>query len=390
MTVLYFQSSFGEMSARMAAGARCEADRQRWSFRIVPYGNAVPRDMSDHVDICTRHTLASLLANLRPNGCIVEYSTPNALPAHAFGRVPVVYLDRYPTARKTYSCVYSDDASCVACAAHELYSLGLKHFAYVPWITRTAYSVARRQAFARLMAGLGGTCVSCTEAEVRNARAFRDFLRALPRPCGILACNDFIARRTVDACAKIGLSVPEDVALVGIDDDPISCEAGNVTLSSVRRDDKGAGAAAARLLAERIAKPYGPHRTFAFGAVELVRRQSTRRFAVRDAICQKGVEFIRLHAAEGISVADVAAAIGLPLRSAQRRFREITGKTIRDEIRDVRFAAAKRRLLDRPTAITGLANLVGYDSDSTLRKLFHARLGTTLHAFRGDSGRAMV
>ena len=382
-TLLYFQSSFSEMSERMAEAVRQESASLGWNLRVIPYGNAVPRDMCSRVDICSRRTLSGLLSTWRPDGCIVEYSVPSALPERMFGRIPVVYLDRLPPSRRTCSCVYCDDVSCVECASTELFSIGINNFAYVPWITRTTYSVARHNAFKRLVSRMSGsTFAFCKESTARNSAALREFLRRLSLPCGILAYNDFIARRIVDGCMKIGLSVPDDVAVVGVDDDTVTCETGDVTISSVAMDYFGAGIGAVRLLSERMASPQAICRSMTFGASGMVRRQSTRRFPARDAFCQRAVEYIRIHAAEGIGVGDVAAALALPLRTAQRRFRAITGKSLRDELRDARFDSARRRLSERTSTIKGLADFVGYDSDSTLRKMFRARLGVSLRVFR--------
>ena len=386
VTILYFQGAFSEMSTLMAAGVRYAAECCGWKLHVVPYANAVPRDMRDRANVCTRHTLANILATWHPDGCIVEHSVPNNLPPHSFGNIPIVYLDRAPSARDENICVFYDEASCVKIAANELFALRLGHFAYVPWITRTPYSVARKMNFERLVAKYGGTLATCNEADAGHANSLRTFLMSLPLPCGILACNDFIARKVADAAAVCGLSVPDDLCIVGIDNDTTLCENGSVSLSSVRRDNFGAGEAAVRLLGESISNPEAKPHSVSQHAVELVRRQSTRRFPVRNPKCQRAVEYVRLHAAEGIAVADVAAAMGLPLRSAQRLFRNVTGKSMRDELRDARFELAKHHLMNKAAFITGVADFAGYGNDSTVRKLFHARLGVSLRACKKGAG----
>lgn len=240
------------MSTQMAAGVRYAVKRHGWKFNVVPYANAVPRDMRDRANVCTRHMLADLLTFWHPDGCIVEHSVPNAMPAQPFGSIPVVYLDRVPSGGSPL-CVFYDDATCVKLASDELFSLGLLHFAYVPWITRTPYSVARKTKFERLVMKRGGTFSTCSEKHANDAKSLRAFLMSLPLPCGILACNDFIARKVADACVGCGLSIPDDMALVGIDNDSSLCENGSVSLTSVRRDFFGAGEAAVQLLAERMA-----------------------------------------------------------------------------------------------------------------------------------------
>ena len=119
-----------------------------------------------------------------------------------------------------------------------------------------------------------------------------------------------------------------------------------------------------------------------FGSTDVVRRQSTRRFAQKDVRVVKAIEYIRLNACKGIGVADVVREMGVNPRSAELRFKEIAGHSMRDEILSVRIARAKEMLADPRNSVDAVAVACGYSDARTLRHVFRTRLGLSLRSCR--------
>ena len=210
----------------------------------------------------------------------------------------------------------------------------------------------------------------------------KPWLLKLPKPCGLFAANDDIAAVVLDACRAGGLSVPDDIAVIGVDDEPSVCETTKPSLSSVRPDFERAGRLAVDLLVRRLAQPGLAEEHLLFPVAGVTLRQSTRRLAQPNAKILAALEFIRREATHGIKAADVVAFLGLSERLAETRFKAATGHRITEEITEVRLAHALERLRDPQQALGPIANLCGWDSDIYLKRLFKARYGLTMSQWR--------
>ena len=273
-------------------------------------------------------------------------------------------------------------------AARYLLALELAHYAFVGWRRRRYWSEARQKAFIRSVHAYGGQCslFSCPEATSANRRRelMTTWLKSLPRPCGIFAVHDPIGEDVLNAVDVAGFKVPDDFAVIGVDNDPIVCERTRPPLSSISIDFRQVGYMCAELLAERIDNPSltATIRTYKPGMV--VRRLSTRRFAHGDSRVMRGLEFIHRNACRlgGTSVDMVAAEMGLSRRMAEKVFRGQTGCSIHDEIVNVRLSEVERLLSNPRQDISAIANLCGWASDSVLRTAFRKRYGVSMREWR--------
>ncbi|MBR1837920.1 MAG: substrate-binding domain-containing protein [Kiritimatiellae bacterium] len=330
--------------------------------------------------------LRGVLDFWRPDGCIVECSgSPKLLGPSDFPGIPAVFVDRHPAdVPEGTMCVYSDPAPIARAAARELMLLGNDHYAYVPCPGDDVWSRDRGEEFRHLVRRTGKT-VHSLPAELAAsdaphfARTLEKWIGRLPRPCGVFVANDLAAESVLLACSAMGLSVPEDIAVVGVDNAEYLCENTHPTLSSVERDLFGAGRIAAEMLddALRHGRP-APSRPF--GITGLVRRASSRRVRTGDVRLARALEFIRRRACEGVSPPDVAAEMGVCRTLADRLFRKNLGHTILDEIHEVRLEHAKA-LLHRHVGTSAVADMCGYRSVSDFRRVFRARVGISVKAF---------
>jgi len=340
----------------------------------------------------TAAELKQTLEFWNPAGCIDSCGEwPNPLPCAAFGDLPVVHIDRDVAGfwgMPRHSAVIQDSEPAGLIAAKEMLSLGIKHFGYADYYRKTFWSADRLRGFRKALAFAGCACkvFPVAEAGAKRLAALGKWLVALPRPVGVFAVTDFVALEVLAAAARASIDVPGDLAVVGVDNDIVSCENAVPTLSSVKPDFESAGVIAADLLFEMIADPRMKPQCRTFGRHYLVRRLSTRRDVYADAALAQAVEWIRRHACEPIGVADVAAEMGCSRRSAEMRFRAVGGTSILNEIRAARLANAFE-LLRRPRqAIGTIANLCGYDSDVTLRRIVFAATGLTPREWRRQNG----
>ena len=381
-TVLHFQSSFSAVNRRIAEGVSQFAARAGWRLHVVPYANAAEKEDDLFGDGSEGHDLEELLAHWRPDGCLVVHSPLWPDLAARLGALPCVSIDNPAVAPS----VCLDNAPVGRAAAAELLRLDLAAFAFASlqhpkyWCRERTESFAaaiREHGFEPMDLGTTGESAGAVSEQ------FVETLRRLPKPCGLFAMNDDVARRALDAAAVAGLAVPYDFVVVGADDDESLCEGGAVTLTSVRPDFEGLGHAAAQELARHMERPDSTPRRIRVGGATVTRRASSRRLLRRDAVVAEVLEDIRLHYADSITAASLATSRNLCLRTLERRFLKAKGRTIGREIADTRFNAARRMLAAGGSrSVEAVANLCGYDSDSTLRKAFRARLGLSPRTWR--------
>jgi len=337
----------------------------------------------------TVRPLRELVSQWKPAGCILEGSSVSAADArHAFRGIPVVNLDPgAKTAALAHHTVTSDPGTIAQWAAKELLRTKPASFAYFGWCTKTVWSVERGRLFKETVRRETNAPFASFESDwdmgdtLGVQKRLAKFLEPLPKPVAIFAVNDYAAVQMAEACRQAGLSCPGDFTLAGVDNEEMHCECADPTLTSIEQDFHEAGRLAADLLAELIENPKLSPKHLKFGPVRLVRRQSTRSFKFYDPRVTKAVERIRRDATTGLTAADVLAEFPYSRRITEKRFRAATGKTILDEIQDVRFEKVCELLLtDIP--IGHIAGRCGMQSDSFLKRFFKARTGMTLRAWR--------
>ena len=331
--------------------------------------------------------LKELLDFWKPDGCVVDCgSIERPLPRAAFGRIPVVYLDLYPDAANSMSAgISSDDKRIAEVAARELLKFDFGDYAFVPALCDYPWSVARGKEFVRLMRMNrcavhvfdGGDTENFQMSEWRGR--LRQWLVALPKPCGLFAANDFIGKNVLDLCRQAKIGVPSEIAVVGVDDDPQICENTVPTLTSVRQDYENGGYAACAMLDRLMSRPKTKPQKLLYGIACVTRRASS--CVCGDRRVQKAIEFIRRHAFERIGLDDVAREMGCSRRLATQLFRQSQRQSILDSIHDERLKRVKMLLANPRQDMKSLPDFCGYKSLVDLRRVFKARTGETIGEF---------
>lgn len=337
-----------------------------------------------------RRPIADLIRFRAPDGVLLysgrtgNRTQLNRLPAG----VPVVGLDRNFTDRGI-PCLCNDSAAVGRLAARELLKLNCAAYGYVGWEKPTDWSEERGQSFIREIVECGSSARqfkgTWSEGDLPAAgAAFMKFLDRLPKPCGIFAANDATADVLMSACRAANVRIPDDVAVVSVDNDAEICENTYVSLTSIEPDFPGIGYACAKLLGQvvRGRRKTPVNALTMIPPVGIVRRASSRLVTSGNTRVITALETIRKHASEGIGVAEIAAAAGLSRRMLEIAFRKATGKTVLQELTDVRLERVCQLLKDTHYTLGEIPALCGWKSENFLKRLFKAHFGMTMSAWR--------
>jgi LacI family transcriptional regulator len=273
-----------------------------------------------------------------------------------------------------------------------------RHFAFVGY-RGVAWSELRQEAFRKglqqhgfVLHAFERPTLPSSEGWQQDCRpwqpdqtALTDWLRNLPRPVAVLAANDERACMVLDCCRSVGLKVPEQVAVLGVDNDEMFCNMSDPPLSSIVLGAHHAGFRAAAMLHEMIQGRDRSSRQLVAEAICLVTRRSTDVVAVNDSDVAAALRFIREKYASPITVDEVADSVLLSRRTLEKRFRNILGKTVLDDIHAVRIEHAKRLLLETKEPIQTVARLSGFGTAEYFIRFFRQRHGMPPGQFRGGA-----
>jgi LacI family transcriptional regulator len=207
------------------------------------------------------------------------------------------------------------------------------------------------------------------------------WLKSLKKPVGLLAQNDMRAREVLDACRSASIFVPEEVAVLGVNDDELICEMANPPLSSVVHNARRIGYEAAAML-HRLMSHKKVMADIVVDPIGVTARQSTDLLAIEDPEVAGAVRFIREHACEGIRVDDVLREVAMSRRSLEKRFRQAVGRPPHMEIRRVQLERVKQLLVGSDYKLEKIAEITGFSTAQYLAGLFHRMMKVTPGAWR--------
>ena len=371
-TVLYVSYCGKFVSRQFRVGVQRYAKLKGWNLQIVPW------------EECRR--LRQLIDFWKPIGCILEDSADVGDRLLADGRkLPVVALDGQDSAkRKNRFRIMHDSRASAELAARALMSLGRDHYAFVGFPYGANWSKVREDAFREILRQGGKPCCVYRPSGTKGEwnRSLCRWLGGLPRPCAVFAANDEVGIAVMSACAHLGLSVPDDVAVLGVDNDEELCESATPTLSSIHVDAERGGYMAAELLDERLRNPSMKPQVRFFGPLMVMNRMSTCSRARSDDRVRRGVEFIRNGIGGELSVGDIARSMGCSERQARFLFAEALGHSVQDEIRNARLERVFFYLRCTKCSISAIANFVGLRDPASLRRFFREQTGRSLSDWR--------
>jgi LacI family transcriptional regulator len=350
------------------------AEHEHWSlfFELRALDSQVPR----------------WLASWRGDGIIARTASPAMAEAIAATGLPGVELRASKLAHKL-PFVGCDNHDLGRIVADHFIDNGFANFAVFDLDTER-YFEERRDNFRASLAARGLECHehhASAQGErpanwERHQADVARWVKSLPKPIGIFACTDQLAFWLLDACRRAGVAVPEEVAVVGAENDETLCTMARPQLSSVAFDGERVGYEAAGLLDRLMAGEPVPAEPLLVPPKGIVVRQSSDIMAIEDPQIAAAVRYIREHACHGINVADVVKEAGLSRTLLERRMRHALGRTPGEEIVKVRFGRVQRLLADTDLSLAEIADRCGFEHPQYMAESFKKHFGITPGAFR--------
>lgn len=315
----------------------------------------------------------------------------NAAIAEALEGLPVPIVDVSAARRLTAApWVETDDAAIARLAFDHLRERGFERLAFCG-LEGFNWSLWREQHFiacceaddievdvfrSRAAGALGA--VSPAKERVRLSR----WLRGLAKPVGLLAAFDILAQMVLDQCRSDGIVVPDQVGVMGVDNDPLLCDLSSPSLTSIQPDAIGAGRLAAQLLDRLMHAQPVKLEGHLLSPLGVASRRSTDVFAVEDPMMRQAMEYIRDHACDGINVEDLLRVIPLSRRLLEYRFRKATGRTPHEMIVRRRLDRVAWLLRETDLSLEAIAQQCGFEYPEYMNTLFKRTYGIPPGQFR--------
>jgi LacI family transcriptional regulator len=334
------------------------------------------------------------LSQWKATGVIGRIQTPEIAVELLRSKLPLITMDlsaeqlqsKSPLAK--FSEIRPNSQAAGRLAAEHLLECGFQHFAYCGYAGRL-WSQRRQEGFSER---LQEACFSCEVYDPPRSAArqnwnrewplLQNWLRSLIKPVGIMACNDVRGRQILDICLLNELKVPEEVAVIGVDNDDLLCDLADPPLSSVGFNAEQAGYRAAEHLAKLMQERSQRRELILVEPLRVVTRRSTDVIAVEDEQVAGAIRFIRDNARRPIGVEDVVEQNPLSRRTLEIRFQQHLGRGIREEIQRVRLGLVQQFLSETDLPIWKIAEITGFNQLEYLCRVFHRKMGMTLIQYR--------
>lgn len=285
--------------------------------------------------------------------------------------------------------VGSDPMEIANKSADYLINHGFKSFAFCGF-KNTVWSVKRSCAFKQALNDNGYDCQVYLENLRKHAYStdesdYKDFYRwlnSLNKPVAILACNDEYAHILIDICRTTQFLVPDDISVLGIDNDEMICELSNPTLTSIPLSTEEAGYCAAEQLMSMIKGKRSDSRHIKVSVHSPVERMSTTLHAIDDQVLRDALNYINSNAKRPLQVQDVAEEVGLNRRSLERKFKLIMGRTINEHIRKARVTEIIKLLTNSDMSITQIAERLGFSDVNHVARYFKKEINLNPSQYR--------
>ncbi|MCA9140823.1 MAG: substrate-binding domain-containing protein [Planctomycetales bacterium] len=290
----------------------------------------------------------------------------------------------------------TNDASVVRLAVNHLRDRGYTRFGFCGF-GGADYSQRRLVEMKRYARSLGRDVAVYESPEPDNATTFGAeqsgmldnkglvrWLRSVEKPIGVLACNDIRAQQMLNACHEIQVHVPEEVAVVGVDNDDVICPLCSPPLTSVEPNTHMIGYRAAAMLERMMSGEVFANEITSIPARRVVVRDSTDAIPIDDIEFVNAYRFIRENACRGVAVDDVIDAVPMSRRTLERRMRNYLGQSPAEVIAGIRLSRIKELLETTSRPLKQIARLTGFHHDEHMAKFFKKHVGTPPGRYRNE------
>lgn len=277
--------------------------------------------------------------------------------------------------------VAADNAEIGRMGARHFIELGHRHCAWFA-LASNPVSRTRFKAYEATLSQAGIECIRLDTIRPQDAAYVTQRLEALPKPCAIYTKSDYDSAWIANLCLDAGLRVPDDIAILGADDNPLICECQTVPLSSVRYDLRRIGYEGASMLDELMAGRVLAERLKLIPPSGVAVRRSTDALAVSDACIREILMYLNTHYRRSIGTKELAARFNLSRRSLEIRFRDAMHTSIREHLIGIRIREAKHLLRKSKEAIETIAALTGFCHAPHFSTTFKRQVGVSPSDYR--------
>ncbi|MFP4216952.1 MAG: substrate-binding domain-containing protein [Planctomycetota bacterium] len=364
--ILIRVETYAAYGRRIVEGILDFAERERcWEFEFTRRAG-LPKEVPEHI--------AGVIAEIRTEE---DFARAAAMDIPVIAITGVYRPGPVPT-------VIADNEAVGRLAGEYLTNLGFAELAY--FASSQLYYVSRRLAGFENLAEKVGARVHHYSPAPGEPWRLEEWLLGLPSPVGVLAAEDWSAVTVVNVCRDLGIAVPEQVAVLGVDDDEHLCRMASPPLSSIDHGACQIGFEAASLLDRMLAGEEAPVDPILVQPRKVVVRQSTDTLAIADPSVARAVEFIRTRACEeDIDVPAVVRHARASRRTLEAAFRRMLGRTILQEISRVRVERAKDLLVNTDLAMPEICERSGFSYPSRLSYVIKRETGLTPVEYRHES-----
>jgi LacI family transcriptional regulator len=330
--------------------------------------------------------LEALVQKFMPSAVLVGPDSGKVLLAH-IGPVPIVSV-ALDLSSEGIPSVLPDEERIGGLALEHLLATGLRQVSTFR-LDGSQFGIARERAFiasarkmgARVAVGWGSEG-SPPQWRGEDSEGIMNWLQGLPKPCGLFTCADHWARIVARYVRLAGLRVPDDVALIGVDNDVVECELLAPPLSSVMVPWQELGTHAASLVHRVLHGQRVERQRWVTPPIAVAARRSSEVFAIEDTLVAQAVRWIRQNAHQHLNVPMVAEAVGGGRKRLERRFRRALNRTVQEEIRRARVETAKGLLQTTRTGLVEIAKQSGFSNAALLSVAFKREVGMPPGVYR--------
>lgn len=327
------------------------------------------------------------------DGIIADFDDPSIQAALKGSTLPIIGVGGSYSDENDYPAVpyvATDNTAVIKTAYEHLKHKGIERFAFYGFPTddNHRWALEREKAIVQLCKEDGFDCAIYRGHPTRpetwqySMNRLTDWLQGLPNPVGIISVTDARARHLLQACDHIGKHVPDNISIVGIDDDDIARNLSRISLSSVSQGCFEMGFQAAKLLHKRLDNPNLKNKRVMVAPVGVVQRQSTDFKALKDPFVIQAMHFIRQNACRGIKVDQVLDYVGISRSNLESRFKDECGHSIHNEIHNEKLGRARKMLEEGDTVTSEIAQICGYPSLQYMYAVFQKHFGKTPKEYR--------
>lgn len=337
----------------------------------------VPQEVYNKVDYMSN--VISMVKNLGIDAIFGQWHGIDVVRAKQLG-IPIFLYQRQEKIFD-FPIVRCDNEAVGKMAADYLTGLGIENITFCG-IRGVVWSSERMDAF---KASIGDSMLEeyLSDDEGTDWLSLRDWLERLPKPVAIFACNDVMAKNLIEVCLSSGMSVPQEVAVLGVDDDSFICNITTPTISTVKLDFEGIGYKVGSKIEQAIISGEYDEDVILHEPVRIIERESTPPLQIKDPYVRKVLDFLQKHYTEDISISDAIRDIPLSRRSIEIRFRkEMPGKTMLHTLTELRIEKMKKILEQSDEQIYNAAIMSGFNESTNINRVFKAATGYSPREYR--------